>query len=274
MSILSGNTLTELQTNAVDQGATFLVGASSANSTGIMSIVGNTMGTTSGAANIVGSGIQNAALTASIVSDGLAYISSLLTEEISKATAKILTIPTEKINESFNTYFKSSIIEPKEFVKKLSMGIEKYNEEKAKEAEKHQNDDIQNKSTEKIKDVTKSINDALAKAKDQLNSIAAYTSKGPEWMSKQIEKYSYTILSQTTGNLNKVTEDFDKTKEEWAKSVGKITAQRAAQPINDKTEKAQKKLIEDAERQKFRLIAKAKSATETAIMKIKGLLGG
>lgn len=274
MSILSENTLSELQNNMVDQGASFLVGASSESSTGIMSVVGNTAGAASGAANVVGSGIQNAALTASILTDGIAYLTSSMTEILAQATSKLVAIPADKITESFNAYFTSSIIEPKEFMKKLSMGIEKYQEEKDKKAEEDQNKDIENKATENTKNITKSVNDALTKAKDQLNSIAAYTSKGPEWMSKQVEKYSYMVISQVSGGLDKTIADFDKTKEEWAKSVGKNAAQKAAQPINNKTEKAQKKILEAADKQKFKLLAKAKSSVAKALMKIKGLLGG
>ena len=282
MSILSGDTIMQLNNSAVDAGANFLVGAAtspfdpnfSVQNAGAMSVVGGTVGVASGAANIVGSGIGDAALTANIVAAGMQNISNLVTSYIADATAKLATIPMDKFSEAMSEAVTSGTFKPADIVKKLSQGAEDFQKGVAEEMEKAQQEKIKTGASTKIQELSKKASDTLISAEKQLNSIASYTSKGPKWMESQIKKLSDLVIEQFSGNVDKTIKDFDTIKNDWAESAGKSAGQKIVNPINDKLVKAQKDILDKIDKNKNQAINKAKASIAQALMKVKGLLGG
>lgn len=280
--VLSASTVMQLQNSAIDSGANFLIGAATSpfdpnfdeNKAGLMSVVGGAMGAASGAANIAGSAINTAALSANIVAEGIAYLSQNLTEYVAQATVKLMTIPMDKVTAASAKCIQESTFKPKDIIDKLTKGAEEFSKGVQEEMEKQQQLEIKNGATSKIKKVSKTVTDALTKAQKEMNAIASYVQKGPEWMDSQVQKYSYLVMTQVSGNVDKVVEDFDTIKNEWAESAGQAIAAKVVQPINAKLVDAQKKILEKIESAKQKAMITAKAAVAQAMMKIKGLLGG
>lgn len=283
--ILSASTVMQLQNSMIDSGANFLIGAAtspfdpnfSENQAGVMSVVGGTIGVASSAANIAGSAINTAALSANIVAEGIAYLSQRITSYVAECTVKLLTLPTAylaevtkaKISEGMKEELKMSNI-----MKRLTQDSEKNSEEKNKENEKESENKVKKDMTKKVKEISYKATTAINKATYQMNSIAAYVQKGPEWMSYQVTKYSDLVMEQTGGFLGSTVESFDKTKKDWAYSM----ADKAAKIALDKTKRemlAKMKIqLDKIEQAKQKAMNKAKAAVAQALMKIKGLLGG
>lgn len=279
---LSDGTIQKLNASMVDSGANFLVGAATnpfsegfnQQSAGAMSMVGGAIGMASGAANIVGSGIQDAALTTTIAAEGLQQISQQITEVVAQATVKLMMIPMDKFTEAMNKEITECTFKPKEIIDKLTKGAEEFQKGVAEEVEKQSKEKLQNNATSKFQEISYNTTKWMQKAQEQLNTIASYTAKGPEWMQKKVDECSYLITTQVQGSINKVVEDFDKVKNTWAENAGKAAAKKVVVPINNKLVAAQKKIMDKIEETKTKAMGKAKAGVAQAIMKLKGLLGG
>ena len=279
---LSQETIMQLHNSALDCGANFLIGASTSpfdpnfsyKTAGIMSTIGGTIGVAASASNIVGSAINTAALSANIVAEGLQDLNTKLTEYVAKSTVKIMSIPMEKFGEAMQKEIKEKTLKVKDIIKQLTQGAEDFDNAYKKTLEENQNAEIKSKALLKVKEISYTVSAALVKAQKELTTIAYYVAKGPNWMQNQVDKYSYLVMQQVVGNVDKTVESFEETKDKWAETAGKTVGSKAVEPINAKLIETQKGIIEKVEIKKKEMMAKAGAAMAKAIMKIKGLLGG
>jgi hypothetical protein len=282
MGILTGDTLAKINTQAVDAGANFLVGSATSafdpnfgvENAGVMTVASSALAVASGAANIVGSSIQTAEIAANIVAEGVAYLSSYLTEYISKTTVKLLTIPTAEIASYMAASVSELTLTAKDILKGLADFSEVTAESKTEEVATEETENMTKTAGQKVKEVAYTVTTVLKETSDKLNSIATYCANGSDWVEKQVDKYTNVVITQVTGKLDKTVEDFNEVKLKWAKSMGEKAAQKIVQPLNIKLQKAQKGILDKVNAVKKKAYNKAKALVAKAIMKIKGLLGG
>lgn len=205
------------------------------------------------------------AATSYVTQDVMSYLTNAITDMLSIDTSYIFSLAAQMMPDF--------LISPSKILKDLLIPSEIQTDSLFKLDETAIINTLNKKIGYQIDKISYTVNNAILPLEKKIEKIGYYAHMGPEWVSEHLRLETNNVIDYCHNAISSVTQstkhNIQKQMNEFAYNI----AVRQAQKINNKIKEEQNKKLQDIELAKSKAKIKVWEAKESAITKIKKLLG-